>query len=282
MAGWGTANVGKLVQGDDGLPAEDVGPWIRDKHEKLCRYIDISSAARRKFLGPDKGGAVYIDLFCGPGRACIRGTDFVDGSCLAAWRQSVASRAPFSQVLIGDLDEERLNAATLRLQKAGAPVQAFSGAAVDTVRQMIAQSSVHSLFFTFLDPFSLGALDFSIFRTLAQRKRMDVLVHLSKMDLQRNLGRNIAAEESALDAFAPGWREFVALEQRDRGIRTEIIEYWKDLVSKAGFSASPNMQLLKGSQDQHLYWLLLVASHALAHRFWNIAGNTDKQGSLFR
>ena len=40
------------------------------------------------------------------------------------------------------------------------------------------------------------------------------------------------------------------------------------------------MELLTGSQEQHLYWLLLVANHELAHRFWGIAGDTRKQGSF--
>lgn len=272
--------MGQLVEGDDGLPAEDVGPWVKDKHEKLCRYIDISHAARKKFIGPGKGGAVYIDLFCGPGRASIRGQEFVDGSCLAAWRESVRSGAPFSQVLIGDIDEVRLTAATTRLQRAGAPVTPFRGPAVETVRQMVERSSPHSLYFAFVDPFSLGALDFRILQTLARRRRMDVLVHLSKMDFQRNLGRNIAAKESALDAFAPGWRDAVSIDQGARRIRTQILDYWKHIVSQAGFSASPHMKVLKGTQDQHLYWLLLIASHALAHRFWGIAGDTDKQMPL--
>ena len=174
----------------------------------------------------------------------------------------------------------RLNAATERLKIAGAPVEAFHGPAVDTVEQIVQRLNVHGLHFAFLDPFSLGVLDFKIFKTLARMKRMDILVHLSKMDLQRNLGRNIAAEVSAFDAFAPGWREKVDAGQGQRGIRTELIGYWKELVANVGIDASAEMKLLKGSQDQHLYWLLLLASHDLAHKIWKVAANTEKQGSF--
>jgi len=34
--------MGKLIDGDDGLPAEEVGIWAKEKHDYLCRYIDIS------------------------------------------------------------------------------------------------------------------------------------------------------------------------------------------------------------------------------------------------
>lgn len=48
--------MGKLVEGDDGLPVEDVGVWAKDKHNYLCRYIDISRAARAICLGMSLGG----------------------------------------------------------------------------------------------------------------------------------------------------------------------------------------------------------------------------------
>lgn len=66
--------MGKLVDGDDGLPVEEVGIWAKDKLSSLCRYIDISRGVRSKWIGPGKGGATYIDLFCGTGRSKIRST----------------------------------------------------------------------------------------------------------------------------------------------------------------------------------------------------------------
>lgn len=273
--------MGDLVEGDDGLPAEDVGPWAKEKHSYLCRYIDISRGARKKFLGPGTAGATYVDLFCGPGRARVRQGEFIEGSCLAAWKKSVEGDAPFSKILIADLDQKRLDAAVARLEALGAPVEAFCGSAADTARLIVPRLNPYGLHFTFLDPFNLGDLDFQIFKILSQRKRMDIIVHLSKMDLQRNLDRNIAAAVSALDVFAPGWRDAVSVQQAQRGIRSELIDYWKDKVAKVGFEASPDMRLLKGSREQPLYWLLLLASHDLAHRFWKKAANTDGQGDLF-
>ena len=69
----------------DGHPLDEVGPWAREKHERLRKYVDISRATRRKFV-QGTGGATYIDLFSGTGRAIIRGTsEKLDGSPLVAF-----------------------------------------------------------------------------------------------------------------------------------------------------------------------------------------------------
>ncbi|MFK3965710.1 three-Cys-motif partner protein TcmP [Ensifer adhaerens] len=274
--------MGELIEGDDGLPAEDVGPWAKEKHELLCRYIDISKSARAKYLGPGKGGAAYIDLFCGTGRCRVRTTgEWIDGGAVAAWNKSVEGGYPFTRVIVADADPVRLDATVQRLHRAGAPVVSTCGPAAETAFFALQRTPPHGLNCAFLDPYNLEALDFKIFETLSRVKRLDVLVHLSKMDLQRNLGNNLSATMFALDAFAPGWRSVINVEQAQGGIRTEVIEHWRDLVEKVGMNASRDVRLLKGTRGQHLYWLLLLASHDLALKFWKTAANPEKQGSLF-
>lgn len=275
--------MGDLIAGDDGLPAEDVGPWTKEKHQLLCRYIDITRATRSKYIGPtNSGGAAYLDLFCGPGRCQVRGTgEWIDGGAVAAWKTSVAGGAPFSKVIVCDADPVRLDATMKRLEALGAPAVGHVGKAVDTAFWARQRAPVYGLNFAFLDPYNLESLDFTVLETLHHIKRLDVLVHLSKMDLQRNLSHNIVGLHKAFDAFAPGWRDNVNVDQQQGGIRTEVIEYWRDLVAKTGTRASRDVRLLKGEKGQHLYWLLLLASHELAHKFWKDASNLEKQGSLF-
>ncbi len=72
--------MGKLIDGDDGLPAEDVGAWAKQKHAYLCRYIDISRATRTKPLGDRRGSATFIDPFCNAGRCKARNIgEWIDG-----------------------------------------------------------------------------------------------------------------------------------------------------------------------------------------------------------
>ncbi len=107
-----------------------------------------------------------------------------------------------------------------------------------------------------------------------------MLIHLSKMDLQRNLGINLASEESAFDSFAPGWRENINPTRSQQEIRRLVVEYWRNLVSCLGIWPSTEMKLITGKGNQHLYWLLLAAKNDLAHKFWEVTVDTG-QGKLF-
>jgi hypothetical protein len=52
---------------EDGHPIQCVGPWAKEKHDYLARYIGATWAARAKYTTPSPehpspGGAAYIDL----------------------------------------------------------------------------------------------------------------------------------------------------------------------------------------------------------------------------
>lgn len=273
--------MGELVGGDDGLPVEEVGAWAKDKIASLCSYLSISRGVRAMWIGPGKAGATYIDLFCGPGRAKIRRTgEFIEGSCVAAWNESVRTNTRFNSVFIADADEERLQLATQRLRSLGAPVEAFHGDAATTAKMIRAKLDPYGLHFAFVDPYNLGAFDFSVVETLSKRKRIDMLVHISKMDLQRNTWLNVQAQESAFDKFVPGWRTVVDLNQPFTAIRRAVFDLWKTKVVGLGMAASTDMKLITGSRGQHLYWLTLAARHELALAFWKAATDSG-QGELF-
>lgn len=273
--------MGKMVNGDDGLPVEEVGEWAKKKHEILCRYIDISRGARRQYLGAEKAGATYIDLFCGPGRCLIKDTtEYVDGGAVAAWKESCSRGSPFSKVIVADLDEKRRAVCAQRLKKLGAPVMEVSGSALDAAHEVVGAINKYGLNFAFLDPFGLRPLDFEIIRLLSSFKRMDMMIHLSTMDLQRNLDLNTGSEDSDFDVFAPGWREHVNMACSQVELRAGVINYWRGLVGSLGVWPSTRMKLITGSKNQRLYWLLLAAKHDLPLQFWEVAANLDKQGSF--
>jgi len=271
----------KLIVGDDGLPAEKVGEWAKDKHEYLCRYLDISRGVRLKWLGDGKAGATYIDLFCGPGRCQVEKTDeWIDGGVVSAWKKSLEGGAPFSKIFISDIEDKRREAAAVRLRQLNAPVEDLPGTALEAVQQIVPSLNPYGLHFAFLDPFNLGTLDFGIIRALSTLKRIDILVHVSQMDLQRNLVTNALSKKSAFDFFSPGWRDKVDIARGNQEIQQQIIHYWRELVANLGVWPSTEMKLIRGSKKQPLYWLLLAAKHDLAHKFWAAASNVDGQGTL--
>lgn len=263
------------------LPANEVGVWAKEKHSYLNRYIDISRAARKKFIGSGNAGAAYFDLFCATGRARVRETgEWIDGSAIAAWKSGVADGAPFSDVYISDIDEASLNACAERLRNLGAPVTAIHGDAVQAAEQMVSAVNGFGLYLAFIDPYNLESLDFHVIEAMARLRRVDLIIHLSAMDLQRNLGTNLAAEQSAFDKFAPGWREAVDMAAPQERIRANLIEYWRKKIADLGKWPSTDQRLITGEKNQPLYWLLLAGSHPLPHKFWSTAVNPEGQGKL--
>lgn len=269
------------TKGDDGLIADDIGPWALEKHKYLCRYIDISRATRKKYLPPQgQGGSAFFDLFCGTGRSWVRDTgQWVDGSAMAAWKTSVQGDAPFSEVYISDVDPEALSACEARLRAAGAPVIALNLNATLAAEEMARRVSGFGLYLAFIDPYSLE-LDFKIIELLSKLKRVDMMIHINQMDLQRNLLENIRQESSRIDRFAPGWRDQVNLLAPQRAINEDVIRYWRGCVANLGKWPSAEQKLITASKNQPLYWLLLAAQHDLAHRFWSDALD-DGQDNLF-
>lgn len=262
-------DIEKYEQDEDGWPREIVGEWARDKYARLAKYVDISRGARAEFVGKGRAGASYIELFCGPGRVRMRDTDKVThGSTLVAWVQSADSSTAFTAVHVADADSRLVDASVARLRNYGAPAHPEIGKAQETIARIIPKLNEYALHVAFLDPYNLGALPFDVIRNLARLKRMDILIHVSLQDLNRNLLRYLDADSSPLDTFAPGWRKHVDGERSIPYVRAKLFEYWRSLLGTIGMSTAEAAELVVGSNNQPLYWLAFAARHKLALQFW--------------
>jgi three-Cys-motif partner protein len=262
--------MGELVTGDDGLPVEEVGDWIDEKHRVLRAYVSLHGAVRKSRYGEHQN--VYIDPFCGPGRALVRGTTrYVHGSPLVAWLASVEADAPFQAIYIADEDEDRRTLCLQRLERLNAPVVEIFGNAVAAAKAITPKIDSYGLHLAFIDPYSLGELRLELLAELAKVRRMDMLVHFSAQDLFRNLELNIALERKIFDAFAPGWQPYVAQNLTREDQRKAVFEYWKTLVvEKLGMETSARLEQIRNNQNRDMYWLLLIARHELAQKFFKI------------
>jgi three-Cys-motif partner protein len=259
----------------DGLRREIVGEWVQEKHRRLCHYVDISRAARRKF----HGNCTFIDLYCGPGRARIKNTPTVIPGGAVAAASEAAKHAPFGKIYIGDLDATNLDACKQRLaQEHLGPVSTFEGAAEATARAIRRDLSPTALHFAFLDPYSVHAMPFSIIQTLAELPRMDMLIHFSTMDMQRNIKALMAGGK--LDNFAPGWREHINPAARNDIALIAVFHYWYGLIRKLGYHISDNIERVSGAKNQPLYWLVLVSKNELGEKFWDKVSNVTPQPRL--
>jgi three-Cys-motif partner protein len=264
--------MGKLVPGSDGLPAEEVGQWVEEKHFFITEYIKLSHGARRKFVGPQDAGAAYIDLFCGPGQGRIKDTkQYIDGAAVAAWKTSKACGSPFTTMFLADRDGVRRDHCAVRLRKLGAPVAEIEGTAEEAVQEIVEKLPSQGLHFAFLDPYSLGSLSFELLRSLAKFRRMDILVLISAMDLFRNIDQQSTDEAWEFDEFAPAWREHVPIDLPQTERRETLMRYWAWRVQmELGLNSSSDMHPVMNSVNRLIYWLLLLHRHKLAEKFWKI------------
>jgi three-Cys-motif partner protein len=264
---------------DDGLPLACVGAWAEEKHARVRKYVDISRAARRKYL--TGSGATFIELFCGPGRARIRDTARIaDGSTLVAAKEAQATGTMFTEMHIADANASFVEASRQRLARLGVQARTYVGRSEDSVREVARHLRKDGLHLAFLDPFDLKSLPFDVVKCLAGFKRMDMIIHVSLMDLQRNLEPYIESKPSPLDIFAPGWRKVVDPMNPIATIRRGIFEYWLSLIRNEDMQPSQGIEKVTGSKNQPLYWLVFAARHDLAMKFWDEIRNVSDQQQL--
>ena len=200
--------------GDDGLEVDEVGPWAKEKHARLRKYVDISRAVRGENFY-NAAEAQLISIYSADrARFFIRETnEQIDGSPLVVFKSARDGGEPFSEIHIADLHEEKVSAATQRITKAGGGATTYVGKAEDVAAKIVARLNPHGLHFAFLDPYNLDALPFSVIEALGHLRYIDMLIHVSALDLQRNLNTYTKSGDDRLERFAPGWRQHVKLDQ---------------------------------------------------------------------
>ena len=89
----------------------------------------------------------------------------------------------------------------------------------------------------------------------------------------------IKDEDRPLDRFAPGWRTVVNLKQSKSATRAAYIAYWASKMETLGFPPA-RYELVSGTKNQRLYWLVMVSHHKLAKEFWDKISSRSGQGEL--
>ncbi len=249
-----------------GPDEKGVGSWVPNvKHRLICDWLIGTRHAWKKW-----DNRIFIDPFAGPNRIQVEGESFTrDGGSMIAWRQSQLTGAPFTKILVGDIDSARSDASFKRLSAAGAPVKAYVGSAKDTVRSMYGEvPGGKTLALVYIDPYNLRFLSFEIIECLARLKHVDFLVHFSTNDLQRNVELEMGAR-AGFDETAPGWRnKITAVSGNKAALRLAFFEYWRSLIQGIGFSFSRAMPLVKDDDNTPLYRLIVFSRHELPKRVW--------------
>ena len=147
------------------------------------------------------------------------------------------------------------------------------------VDQIVHAINPYGLHFAFLDPYNLEQLPFSIIEKLASVQRMDMLIHVSVQDLQRNLD-DYSRPGGVLDSFVPGWREKVNINQAINPLRAALLECWLNKIRSLGTTPAQGIELVAGPRRQRLYWLVFVSAHDLGQKLWNAVRDIRGQADM--
>ena len=233
----------------------------------LADYVAATRFVRGKVRRRQPAPA-YVDLFSGPGRACVAKTgDIVDGSPLVAWKAAAGRENPFTSVLLSDTHKGYPDAAEERLKRLGAPVAARRATAVDAARWAVDQLDPNSYHLVFVDPYNLGDLSWDVFKVMLPHQHLDFIVHFSQGDLTRNLDSYSAQEQSALDLFAPGWREKAGQMRDPVQTRGMFFAHWISLFEREGYKLAESIRFAN-SKNVTLYRLVLLSRAPLAKKIW--------------
>jgi three-Cys-motif partner protein len=105
-----------LLPVDDGLPARESGEWVKEKLYYVKRYIDAFEIAMRDRSWRRR---IFIDLFSGPGKCVVRGTnEYLIGSPLLA----LQTQYPFTDYYFGDLEQYNIDSLRQRVSESLIPI----------------------------------------------------------------------------------------------------------------------------------------------------------------
>lgn len=263
-------------------PVDKVGEWVTEKHDALTYYVKICHGVRRKFSQWNE--ATYVDLYCGSGKYITKcSSDPRPGSALAAALAARQQGSPFDRIFVADKDPIKAQSCCERLRELEFNARFFVGTSDLTCHEVLAELNPRGFHFVFLDPFSLN-MPFEVLRAFQQLKHVDLLVHVSEMDIQRNLEMELDNEGlGRLDAFAPGWRKHIDLLQPKRAMMQQYLDYWAALVESIGWKRPPEVRAVKNSRNRRIYHLALLSQNDdLAARFWRHTAKADpNQSEMF-
>jgi three-Cys-motif partner protein len=258
----------------DGLLVDEVGSWALEKYRRLALYDTLfASGMKRRW-----DVRVYLDLFCGPGRASIRSTGpLIETSPLIALRVPT----PFDAYIFCDERPDAIAALRARVAREFPEAHATylvgnCHAQLDAILAAIPKASrtrtVLSL--CVLDPYGIGDLKFRTIRALS-RFRMDFLMLLAlAMDANRFQPLYVRDQNPTIDAFL-GDRHWRAAWQvvRPRGVsfRRFLAEHFARQMTALGYLPTGLDTMVEVRSDERnlpLYHLAFFSKHVQGYQFW--------------
>ena len=262
-----------LTTTDDGLLLREVGYWSRDKLQYLARYMDIFITSMR-----DKWFTVYVDLFAGPGKSKITGSnEVIKGSPLLALDLTYS----FSKYIFVEAEAEALHALEKRIESYKGKLNVYTegvncNASSKEITSLI---PANSLTLAFVDPEACD-VHFSTIKALSESGRVDLFMTFPMgMDLKRNVdaaANNSSSSWTKYDYFfgSTNWRNTYLTALSSRGWKFAIhrtMEFYKNQLTALGYvqvDVSDEVVIKETRTKVPLYYLLFASKHSRGKDFW--------------
>lgn len=247
----------------DGLPIRDSGPWIEKKHKLLTYYAHLFATGMKNSWE----SRVYLELFSGPGKCLIRGTNKEDlGSPLKVINHE------FTKFIFTEMSAPAADCLAQRLEpfQNSSLAEIWCGDCAEAIRHINIPDG--SLTFAFIDPTGIGHAPFALIEALRRKTRCDLLINIQHgMGIKMNVHqyRPDSDEECALTKFLghEGWKKLPRHNAKEFFVG--VLDLYKQQLDKLGFSFTGREVLIPNQQGTGLYLLLFASGHPLGKKFWD-------------
>ena len=259
----------------DGLPARSTGVWVYDKKHYFERYLDIFSRG----IGPKWAGKLcYVDLFAGPGRSIVRGSqEEVKGSPL------VALDCEFSRYVFVDIPDV-LAALESRLKTHAKRSQAtlIPGDCNTVISEVLKQLPPDHLTLAFIDPTGLQ-IKFSTIQRLVHNRSVDLLMTIQLgMGIRLNLPQFTQTEGAALTDWLGNsdWRRDYDAGGSWSQIARRIVNRYLAQIRDLGYRTVQDREIEVRTDETNLllYFMVLASRHPRGEDFWRKATQIGPSG----
>lgn len=260
---------------DDGYYLPEAGDWSERKHEKFKYYTAMFSGSMKKKWDC----RVYIDLFAGPGKWRIKGTDKIEpGSPLVA----MSVDPPFDRYIFCEADNQSLEALKGRAAKHFPEldcrfINGDANKATSEILQAVPKySREHKvLSLIVVDPFKTRELKFETVKKLTSIYADFLFLIPGAMDIRRNPHNYTREDNHTVDEFlgTDEWRD----EWENRVIRNMdfgmfVADRFGRSMAQLGFiyRGTDSMEIIKKDGDSgiSLYYLAFFSKNKLGAKFW--------------
>lgn len=258
----------------DGYVAIEFEPWAKDKLSHLEKYCNTFNTATHRL--PNK--RIYIDLFSGPGKCIIKGTnEEIDGSPLL----SLNCKIPFTHYFFNDIDSDYVEALKNRTKNYKYNIEYFNHDCNAFVDELLPKIPKNAICFAYIDPFYLS-INFNTIEKLTKDRRVDLLIifHIGQAK------RNFFQPNLDMKLFFPpsvDWETFPNEIITGGRINTRRVldAYERGLIELGYPGQNIKDDVLERTRTNiPLYYLVFASKHSLGKKLYS--GVINRKDSLQR